>query len=145
MLLAACAVIPTVRSSPATVAAYQAVRSGARPAAAGGDIEFCAGPDAVVAQRAKWRPSDDYAARYRDYAVADQVRAALRYQPPLPGISARVEQGAVRLDGHVPSDATAAEAIARALDVDGVVLVEARLFTPDATTPPAFGSARWCD
>ncbi len=145
-LLAACATIPTVRSTPATVAAYAAVRSGERAQATGGDVEFCAGPDAVVAERTRWRPTDDYATRYRDYAIDDQVRAVLRADPALAAapIAVHVRQGAVRLDGHAPSDVAASEAIARALDIDGVVLVQARLFTPQTPQPPPAGQARWC-
>jgi osmotically-inducible protein OsmY len=145
-LVAGCATIPTVHTSPATVAAYRAVRDGARADVAAGDMRFCAGPDAVVAERTKWRPTDDVLTRYRDYDVAERVRAALRYEPALAGaaIDVRVEQGGARLEGRVASAEAATIAIARALDTAGVVLVEARLFAPDDTRAPAAGRARWC-
>jgi osmotically-inducible protein OsmY len=109
-------------------------------------MRFCAGPDAVVAERTKWRPTDDVLTRYRDVFVAEQVRVVLRHEPALAGaaIDVHVDQGAARLDGRVESATAATIAIARALDTSGVVLVEARLFAPDETRPPVAGSARWC-
>lgn len=142
----ACSTASSVRSSPPTVAAYESVRTGDRHDAAGGDVRFCAGHDVVVAERTRYRPSDDILTQYRDNAVAERVRGSLRADPALAGanIEAKVERGAVRLDGQAPSAAAASAAIARALDVDGVVLVEARLFTPETPQPPVAGTARWC-
>jgi hypothetical protein len=143
---AACSSTAGVRSSPSTVAAYQAVRSGERYDAAARDVRFCAGPGVVVAERTRARPTDDWLTQFRDEAVAENVRGTLRADPALAGsaITANVRRGAVHLDGSAPSDAAAASAIARALDVDGVVLVEARLFTPQTAAPPGIGTARWC-
>jgi osmotically-inducible protein OsmY len=146
ILSISCAAIQTVRWSPATVAAYQSVRDGARSDVAVGDMRFCAGPDAVIAERTKYRRTDDVLTRYRDIDVADRMRASLRYEPALAGaaIDVRVEQGAARLDGRVANAEAATIAIARALDTAGVVLVEARLFTPDDARAPAAGGALWC-
>jgi hypothetical protein len=146
LLTLSCATIPTVRWSPATVAAYRDVRDGARSDVAAGDMRFCAGRDAVIAERTRWRPTDDVLTRYRDYDVADRVRAALRYERALAGaaIDVRVEQGAARLEGRAASAELATIAIARTLDTAGVVLVEARLFADGDERPPAAGSARWC-
>ena len=147
LLTLSCATIPTVRWSPATVAAYRDVRDGARSDVAAGDMRFCAGRDAVIAERTRWRPTDDVLTRYRDYDVADRVRAALRHEPALAGaaIDVRLEQGGARLEGRVASAEVATIAIARSLDTAGVVLVEARLFADeDGSRPPAAGSARWC-
>jgi hypothetical protein len=144
--IAGCATTSTVRATPATVQAYDAVRSGVQAQAVGGDVRFCAGTGGVLAERTRYRWSDDYLTRYRDWALADQVRAALRYRPALDrgAIDVRVDQGRVILRGHAPSEAVAAQAIARALDVDGVVQVEAWLLTPEAPQPPATGRAEWC-
>jgi osmotically-inducible protein OsmY len=100
----------------------------------------------VLAERTRWRWSDDYATRFRDPDVADHVRASLRYDRALGGtvIDVQVEQGRVRLRGRAPSEAAATQAIARALDVDGVVQVEAWLVTPEAPGPPVTGGAEWC-
>jgi hypothetical protein len=54
-------------------------------------------------------------------------------------------QGEVRRAGRVPTEAAAARAIARALDVDGVVRVVARLDSDDAPAPLPSGGALWCD
>src|SRR5690349_2438965 len=98
-MFAGCATIPTVRATPATVQAYDAVRSGARADAVGGDVRFCAGASGVLAERTRWRWSDDYATRYSDWALAEQVRAWLRHDPALAGaaigasIDVQVDQG----------------------------------------------------
>jgi hypothetical protein len=146
VLAAGCATIPSVQSSPATVAAYQSVRSGEQRDAKSGDVRFCTGPGVVVAERTKYRPSDDWTTQYRDRATVDEVRQTLRYDPALKGstITANIDRGAVRLDGQAPSTEVVSHAIARTLNVDGVVLVEARVFTPEAPQPPVAGSAHWC-
>jgi osmotically-inducible protein OsmY len=145
-LLAGCATVPTVRSSPSTVAAYEQVRSGEQPSAQGGDVQFCAGPASTIAQRTQARPSDNWTNQFTDHAVASSVRGTLRADPALADspIAVSVEHGAVDLEGNVPSAAVASHAIARALQVEGVVMVQARLFTPEEPNPPPAGSHRWC-
>jgi osmotically-inducible protein OsmY len=144
--LGACATAPSVRSSPSAVDAYQSVRAGETAKAHSGDLAFCAGPSAVVAERTKARSSDNWTNQFRDRDVADSVRGSLRSDPALVGsaIEVNVHQGAVKLDGHAQNPEVATHAIARALAVDGVVLVQARLFTPEQTSAPAAGHAQWC-
>jgi osmotically-inducible protein OsmY len=145
LLLAGCATTGSmVQSTPSTVTAYQAVRSGEQPTAKGGDIAFCAGPTSVVAQRVEGRPSDQWATQIHDHAIADNVRGALRSDPALERLDVRVNHGAVHLDGNVASAAEASKAIATSLQVAGVVMVQARLFSPDEPSPPPAGTAQWC-
>lgn len=145
LFLAACATSGAmVQSTPSTVTAYRAVRSGERPTAKGGDVAFCAGPSSVVAQRVEGRPSDQWSTQIHDHAIADDVRGALRSDPALAHLDVKVQHGAVYLDGNVASAAEASQAIAASLQVAGVVMVQARLFSPDDTTPPPAGTAQWC-
>lgn len=144
LLVGACAGPTTVHSSQSTIAAYQAVRTGEQPTAHGGDVAFCAGPSTIVAQRVKARASDQWSDNIRDHAIGDNVRGLLRTDSGLAGVDVSVKHGAVKLDGNVPSAAEATRAIARTLEVEGVVLVQARLFSPDAPNPPPTGTAHWC-
>lgn len=124
--------------TPAAVAAYRAVRNGAQPMDVAEDVEFCTADDGVQVISKRWRSTDDWADKFRDRDLQEEVRDLIGRDPTLSGqpMSVRVDQGAAIIDGSVQRDAEAVAAARDALAVPGVVGVELRTTSQESPAQP---------
>jgi len=126
--------VDTPRTADAVVA-YRAVRAGEQPTTRADGLEFCAADGGVEAIRIATRTSDDWADKFEDHDLRQEVRSFMVRDPSLSQETIRVDvdKGEAILDGNVARDADAVAAARDALAVPGIIAV--RLRTTSAEAP----------
>lgn len=120
------------------VSSYQAVRTGAEPIRVADGVQFCAGDGEVQVLRTRERSTDDWADKFRDRDVQQEVRDLLQRDPALSGqpVSIRVHEGEAIISGTVERDADAVTAARDALAVPGVVAVALQTTSRESPARP---------
>ncbi len=120
------------------VTSYRSVRAGTQPVSVADGVQFCAAADAVEVVRTRARDVDDWADKFRDDDVQDEVRDLIRRDPTLAAqrIDVRVDGGEAILSGAVSSDADAVVAARDALGVAGVIAVQLRAVSSESPSAP---------
>ena len=140
LCLYGCAHAPPYDRAPtaAAVVSYRSVRAGAAPISAAGDVRFCAGNDGVQVQSTRRRSTDDWADKFEDRDLQEDVRGVIARDPTLSSqpLHVRVHGGDAIIGGTVQRDADAVAAARHALAVPGVVAVELQTTSLESPTPP---------
>jgi hypothetical protein len=129
--------IDTPLTSEAVVS-YRAVRDGAMPVSAADGVQFCAGDGAVQVVSKRWRSTDDWADKFRDRDVQQEVRDLLGRDPTLAGqpLKVHVHEGGAIIEGTVQRDADAVAAARDALAVPGVIVAELHTTSRESPAQP---------
>jgi BON domain len=123
---------------PTAVAAYRSVRAGELPTNRTNGVEFCAADGAVEVVRTVARSTDDWADKFRDSDLRQEIRDLVGRDPTLSGqpITVDVAEGEAIVSGTVQRDADALAAARDALAVPGVVAVQLRTASAESPAHP---------
>ncbi len=136
--------LPDAALGPGAVASYRAVRSGAAPVSAVDGVQFCAADGAVEVVSKRAHGYDDWADKFRDGDVQQEVRDLLHRDRRLAAASldVRVDEGEAIVSGTVQRDADAVAAAHDALAVPGVIAVQLRTASAESPSPPRLVATR---
>jgi osmotically-inducible protein OsmY len=108
------------------IVSYRSVKSGEQPMSAADGVQFCAADGAVEVYSTRAHTYDDWADKFHDRDLQQEVRDLIHRDPTLAwqSVNVRVKRGEAIIGGTVQHDADVVDAARDALAVPGVVAVQ---------------------